>query len=249
MNQPRFLAALVAALLASPGAPAFQLGQVRSGSHQGEPLTARVELFGLDRAAAGRLALELRPDITAPYDSPARAAVAAMTARVAADASGQPYILLQSTAPLALAELDFRLQARHADLARTAHLHLALPPARRTRSARALPDGVETYGPVRRGESLWGILAANGLASGNPAATIAAVVAANPHAFVGGDADRLRVGVVLSLPRAAGVRARPVARAAPTPVPAPTSPRETPAAPPRKAVAATPRAPADRAAL
>ncbi|CAN0512238.1 unnamed protein product, partial [Phaeothamnion confervicola] len=58
------------------------------------------------------------------------------------------------------------------------------------------------YGPVRAGQSLWGILKETGLARGDSHALMREIVAANPHAFVGADARRLRLGVMLQLPAA-----------------------------------------------
>ncbi|MEQ8233231.1 MAG: hypothetical protein RKL32_16100, partial [Gammaproteobacteria bacterium] len=261
MNQSRFVAALVAALLASPGVPAFQIGQVRSGSHLGEPLSARVELFGVGPAEATTLALALSPDITLPRGAPGRAAIAAMTARVAIDAAGQPYVLLQSNAPLTQPRLEFRLHASAGEIARTAHLALTLPPAppeRRIRAAASVaapPAHARGYGPVQAGESLWTILADNDLTGGDVAATIAAVVRANPHAFVDGNADRLRVGVTLKLPPATTATAGTTSISAPSTaslattraVPTPGAP---PASPARRPLAtAQPRREDDPASL
>ncbi len=222
MNKPGFAAALAAALFYSVDGAAFQLGQLRSSSSQGQPLAARIELYGLSAADAARLELTLKPDIRLAHDDPARGVVDAIEASVARDAAGQPYIALRSAAPIGLGRLAFRLRAGLGERASIAHLALDLPPGtpvvrRRPGPHAAPPSATGTVGPVRPGDSLWRILDNHGLAGGDVAATMARVVADNPHAFVDGDANRLRVGVMLTLPATRGATAAAAPRRAPAP--------------------------------
>jgi hypothetical protein len=53
---------------------------------------------------------------------------------------------------------------------------------------------------VQAGDTLWRILERAGLARGASSATLARIVADNPHAFVNGNADRLKLGALLTLP-------------------------------------------------
>ena len=63
---------------------------------------------------------------------------------------------------------------------------------------------VATYGPVRQGETLYGIARQLAADSGRSIpALIDEIVAANPHAFVNADADRMLQGSVLTLPSSA----------------------------------------------
>ena len=66
-----------------------------------------------------------------------------------------------------------------------------------------LPD---SYGPVRSGETLWGIAQVRQQQTGLSLDQIMlAIVRANPHAFVGDNANRLLAGVVLRIPDAAAM--------------------------------------------
>ena len=233
MNKPGLAAALAAALFYSLDGAAFQLGQLRSTSSQGQPLAARIELYGLSAADAARLELTLKPDIRLAHGNPARGVIDAIEATVARDAAGQPYIALRSTVPIGLAHLAFRLRARLGERASIAHLELDLPTSAPAARREPGPRGIlpaaptaatGTVGPVRPGDSLWRILDAHGLTGGDVAATMARVVADNPHAFVDGDASRLRVGVMLTLPATRGTTAQAAPRRAPDRAPAVAKP-------------------------
>ncbi len=67
--------------------------------------------------------------------------------------------------------------------------------------ASALPRGGNalSYGPVRRGESLWRIAKRLKVPGASRQELIEALYRANPDAFAGGDVNRLRTGVVLRL--------------------------------------------------
>ena len=62
------------------------------------------------------------------------------------------------------------------------------------------PQNGWQYGPVQRGDSLWRIATnALGIVGGNVNSAMRAIASANPQAFINGDMNRLRVGVILSL--------------------------------------------------
>ena len=125
---PRAACALVA-MLAWLEAGAFQVGQLTAVSRLGEPLAARVELYGVTREEAARLALELRPAIGSAPDGAARRAVDGISASVATDVAGSPYVELRSRAPMTLAELPFRLRVGLGAEARITHHELVLQPS------------------------------------------------------------------------------------------------------------------------
>lgn len=228
----RHLAAGLLACLVWADALALQLGQVTPASRLGEPLNARVELFGALPADTSGLRVELSPGIALPRGSAERAAVEAIVPTLVVGRQGFAHIALRSQAPVNTPALTFRLRLLDGRVANVRHYALALPaPAARPRAAvppapgtRATPrfthEGDATrHGPVRPGATLWRILDRHGLTGGDTSATIARVVADNPHAFVNGDPDRLKVGVMLDLPARAVAATAPRASAAPTTVP------------------------------
>jgi len=228
-------------------AQALQLGQLSLRSWQGEALAARVELYGIDPVTAHGLELELKPDsggraTRADYDLLQR-----IEASVLLDDAGQPFVALRSSAPLTPAVVSFRLRATSGRLTViqrytldiVAPPRLAALPAAVRRRAEAAPVEVTPvlpvtavaapqagapgiYGPVAPGQSLWKIMADQGLLGSDANASMARVVAANPHAFVGGDAGRLKVGALLDLGAALGA-----APATPTQEPAAIAPATT----------------------
>ena len=102
---------------------------------------------------------------------------------------------------------------------------------------KSAPAGSTLYGPVAVGETLYGISAALAADAGLDRARLAsAIVAANPAAFVGGDASRMLAGAMLRIP----VTAEALAASSPPP----TAPAEQPAA---RSVAASAAAPATTA--
>jgi Meckel syndrome type 1 protein len=70
--------------------------------------------------------------------------------------------------------------------------------AGRGRASAALPSGSRYL--VQPGETLWSIAVRATGAGGSPAATAAAIRAANPQAFIAGDAARLMAGATLVIP-------------------------------------------------
>lgn len=213
------------ALVCCTGAFAAQLGQLSTHSHLGEPLLARIELYGLQAREFAGADLELRPEIGVPRDSAERRVLASITPAMARDARGFPYVKLTSNAPVSEPIVSFRLRLTTGTVTNVRHYALALDPPV-YRQTRTPPEVVEaatapsvvvmetptrSYGPVRSGQTLWRIMQETGLTAGDTAATIAAIVNDNPHAFMSGDANRMRVGVILTLPGSELAAAPPAA--------------------------------------
>ena len=208
MKMPNLLACLIA-LLTAANASDFQLGQLSARTRLGEPLDARIELYGITAAEAAELKLELKPSITARRGTAERNAAAALQVQVTTPANGSPYLKLRSTIALTEPVIEFRVRAASGATTTISHFTLALLPAAyttgsvRARSAETGPaaeQAAQTYGPVRSGQTLWRILRELGLHQGNTAQLIDHILRVNPHAFSNGDADRLRVGVMLEIP-------------------------------------------------
>ena len=210
---PRFLAGAVL-LFASLAAFAGQVGQLTATTHLGQPLSARIELYGFSAAAIDGAELTLAADLTA--GAAERAAVAGLAAAPARYGDGTPYIRLTSSAPIAEPIVRFRLRMTVAGRTRIARHTLALtpapapaqaPPAVQRPATSAQPSPVitttTTYGPVRPGQTLWRILRELGLTGNGQQALIERIVSASPDAFVNGNADRLRVGAMLTIPATA----------------------------------------------
>lgn len=206
---PRLLAGALL-LLASLPAFAGQVGQLTATTHLGQPLSARIELFGFSAAAIDGAELALAADITA--GAAERAAVAGLTATPARYGDGTPYIRLTSSQPITEPVMRLRLRLTVEGRTRIARHTLALVPAPAPRAVRrpaptAQPLPVittsSTYGPVRSGQTLWRILRELGLTGSGQQALIERIVSASPDAFVNGDADRLRVGAMLTIPATA----------------------------------------------
>ncbi|MGR8918623.1 MAG: type IV pilus assembly protein FimV, partial [Gammaproteobacteria bacterium] len=209
MTMPRIAACLLALL--SFDAAALSLGQLATSSRLGEPLDARIALYAAYASELDGLRFELRPDIMAPRGGAERAQVAQLTVTVSAD-TRRPVLELRSATPITEPLVRFRLRATSGAGTVIKHYNLALSPPANGRARASVPVMDGAYGPVRPGQTLWRILRELGLSGGDTQATIDAIVAANPRAFVGGDANRLRVGAMLNVPATATV---PQASAAP----------------------------------
>ena len=191
---------------------AVQLGQLSSYSRLGEPLVARIDLYGAQTDELALSSFELRPEIGTRSGSAEQRAVSAISPSLARDRRGQPYLKLTSIVPVNEPIVSFRLRLRTGTTTSIGHYTLALdPPAYRSKPAPPVTEergvapmtiaSASRYGPVRSGQSLWRIMRETGLATGDTGATIERIVADNPHAFVAGDANRMRAGVMLVLPQ------------------------------------------------
>ncbi len=212
---------------------ALSLGDIHSRSRSDQSLRAYVDLY--PQRGARIDALTILPDL---FDAASRAQaglLAGIEARVVYDETGAAFVELRSIAPLLQRQVSFRLRAESGGAATVRHytLDLASPitPVGRTATPRSIRHAAArsalgptstgaavdaaTYGPVKSGESLWTI-ARRLNSGGNPQSLMRRLHAANPEAFVGGDMNRLRVGVTLRIPPASGP-AVAVAPVAPTP--------------------------------
>lgn len=203
----------VAALVAGQSVSALQLGQVVVESTRGQTLSAYVVLFGAPPADGNALGVEVLPAFGIDgTDIRGRVVVEGDNVRIALD----------SATPVVAAELGLRIRLRDGRTSRVQSYTLRLPPpaapsrpfAVRSETSRAqLPERTRrsrapapartnkagSVGSVRPGQTLWGILQQQGLADGDVAARMRAVVDANPEAFADHDPNRLRVGAMLDL--------------------------------------------------
>ena len=224
MTIPRITSLLIMLALGHD-ARALQMGQISSVSVRGQPLTARVTLYGMSPTTNADLSAELLPAFGAPADSLSNLD---MHARIESNERGVQAIVITSGQAYELAMLAVRVRLWDGAHAMLRYYELNIPAAptpRAARSARqvrassapiaprtvthrALDDtstmmGSLTsgnYGPVRTGQSLWSILQETRLAHGDNRVLMHDIVAANPQAFVGADPTRLRVGAMLQLP-------------------------------------------------
>ncbi|MSQ67541.1 MAG: hypothetical protein EXR83_05030 [Gammaproteobacteria bacterium] len=240
---PRGLTPLVAAL-ASPAALAVNLGELHTRSALGSPLDAYIEIYSGPEERAENWQVDILSDTFAgPLSAPA--AVGALSGQLAKSADGSSYIRLASASPVDAATLAFRLRLSTPNGALIGRYTITLRPpslavprvtvprtltVRRQPRARAtaLVLGADTYGPVRRGESLWSI--ARKTAGGRKLSQVMREIhASNPSAFTDGNIDRLRTGVMLVLGPAPSV---PVVAAVVPPPLVNGTPREAPKIPP-----------------
>ncbi len=197
-------------LVVASNAGAFQLGQIDAQSRLGEPLQARIALFGATSSEALEMTAEIIPGIDSRPGTTAYLEANAIEINVAGPNTSQPYLSLQSQVPLSEPIIEVRVRVGIGGTAQVAHYTLALVPPTYTlprqittqpqAAKRASPEEMQTYGPVRAGDSLWGILRGLGLAGGDTSALVEQIVATNPHAFRDADANRLRIGVTLQFP-------------------------------------------------
>ncbi len=191
-------------------ANAFNLGQLTTQSHRGENLDATIALYLAPGESTLPLAVTLAPDLFSPAQFSTATLLGALSSQVEYAAGGYAQIHLRSTTPQNLSELNFRVRAQLGTEALSRVYALKLPPAPRVvrarpATSRAIPElsaaslTATTYGPVRSGDTLWAIARrVRGTAALN--ATMQALHVANPHAFVNGDINRLKLGVTLALP-------------------------------------------------
>lgn len=223
MTIPRF-SSLLMMLALGHDALALQMGQMSSASTRGHSLTARVSLYGAAPVGTTELRAELLPAFGAPIES---LSVLGLRARIETDVNGRQAIVITSELAINVATLALRVRLHEGTRAKLRHYDLNIPaappsriasathPSRTSKAARAAASRNKdvppaplsaaapgNYGPVRAGQSLWGILKETGLARGDTHALMREIVAANAQAFVGADARRLRLGAMLQLPAA-----------------------------------------------
>lgn len=238
MTIPRFSSLLIMLALGHD-ALALQMGQMSSESTRGQPLAARVSVYGAALVAATDLRAQLLPAFGAPLES---LSMLGLRARIETAENGTQAIVISSELAIDAATLALRVRLHEGARAQLRHYDLIIPaapapssagatrPSRPAKAARAVASrnnnvppaprnaaASGNYGPVRAGQSLWSILKETGLTRGDSHALMREIVAANPHAFVGAEAQRLRLGAMLQLPAAA----RTVSAIAPSAIAAP----------------------------
>jgi Tfp pilus assembly protein FimV len=120
MRLPRLAACLLLAC-ACLDAAAFQ-------SRLGEPLVARVPVFGATPREAATLAADVRPEIGLAATAPERLVAERVVAATAVGDDGQAYVVLSTTNAVTEPAVRFRLRVRGEAGTTIGHYALALPP-------------------------------------------------------------------------------------------------------------------------
>ena len=262
--------------MAPLAAHALGLGELRVTSALGQPLQARIELIGASAAEAelAKVGLASAEEYRRLGVDGSLAGVALHFAVKAGD-NGRPYVSVTSYEPVREPYLDFVVEAispsgqvaRHytvlldpvgspplAPMASPAPVWSAQPALAERRAPRAFnpfanvgqPRPGATYGPVPPGVTLWTVARRVCPPGADLDAVMAAIVRANPQAFINGDPARLKAGVKLTIPEARELRHTPpvaplpssppaAAEVAASPAPAPAETAPAPAAPPTAA--------------
>ncbi|MBI2801639.1 MAG: hypothetical protein HYX63_15435 [Gammaproteobacteria bacterium] len=200
--------------VASPTlALALGLGELRTHSRNDRPLEAYVDLYLSPTERTQSMATSLARDIFIDQYDTQSAVLAQIQSEVVHAVGGYSYVHLSTREVPTVSQLAFRLRVSAEDRTVARHYVInlesglpravaaAVPPRQRIRSPRSttklnssLPA---TYGPVRSGESVWSI--ARHFERAAPNALMKRIHELNPDAFVGGDINRLKVGVTLQL--------------------------------------------------
>lgn len=240
---------LLALIISSGTVYAVTLGHAKVKSFLGQPLEAEIDLIGLTAGQHEDLRLRIANDQHFKrLDISYTQFLSALTFDVA-QSDGRWIVRARSTRPVTEPFVDFPLQMTWPGGQLIKQYTLLLDPQRRiqpvraARTSRAAPTtkpaasqldaGTGDYGPVRSGESLWPIakkLKPSGVTTRQMAM---ALLRANPHAFIGGNMNRLRTGVTLAIPQrafieqldAASARAEFAAQTRSWQAPVATSPR------------------------
>lgn len=197
---------------------AFQMGEVNAQSAIGEPLEATVGLWLSPGDKLQPIRFKIDPDLSYISNTKLTAIVDRMEARLVQSPNGSSYVSISTATPISEPIVAFRLKVYVGDDARMRNLALALTPApaatraqgsaressanqsRPRRSTIGSPINAPTY-TVASGDTLWGIAQRLGLSNRADTATLVQeIFAANPHAFVNGNQNRLMLGAHLNLP-------------------------------------------------
>lgn len=228
ITTPRHQAASVAAVLTalSPSvANAVGLGQLESFSALNQPFNARIELIDVAPGEVDALTVRLADSAQFERAGIARtAALLQLDLRIEHGDRGRDYVLITTREPYREPFLNFLLELNSSNgrLVREYTVLLDPPPVAARRQVQpvgreAAPVTVATrerqiaasaprftgseYGPTANGDTLWSIAAAS-----RPDSSITvhqmmmALLRANPHAFINGNINVLRRGVVLRVP-------------------------------------------------
>ena len=132
MTIPRF-PGLLFMLALGQDAVALQMGQITGESTRGQPLMARVSLYGMP--GAGELGVELLPVHGSSRDALSRYG---LQARVSDDAGAGQAIVVTSSRPIDFEVLALRLRLRDGKQSLVRHFELTIP-APLARAERATP--------------------------------------------------------------------------------------------------------------
>lgn len=203
-------------------------GELQARSALNQPLDAELALYLAADEAADEVRVRLAdPDTYRRLGLPYHDGLPPLSFLITRNAAGDPVIHLTSRQPLREPALELLLEVRWpgGQMVRAFALLLdppalyqppmaaaSAPTAPAAAPASAPPAAVatprESYGPVQRGETLSQIaqrLRPDGV--GTPQMTVA-LFEANPHAFIGGNMNRLRWGVTLYMPAPEALTAR-----------------------------------------
>jgi len=217
MKHYLFRMLLAVLLTATTAANALTLGGAQVKSYLGQPLSAEIDLIGLAPGQHENLRLRIANDRHFDRLGIAYTRFLSTLEFDVVQSSGRWMVRVRSDAPVTEPFLDFPLQMTWPGGQLVRQYTLLLDPPRRiqpartsagrrttpstaTKAASPAADG-SSYGPVRRGETLWPIaqkLKPSGITTRQMAM---ALLRANPHAFIDGNINRLRTGVNLQIPQ------------------------------------------------
>jgi len=218
MKLKKIIIALAAALVTSATSYAVTLGDVRVNSYLSQPLDAEIDIVGLTPGQHEDLRLRVANDeylerMGVMYDPLLR------DLNFDVVRSGNQWLVrVRSKRTVSEPFLDFPLHLSwpgghlirlytllfdpplRVQPARVASVRHAVAAETTATPATADKVGVDTYGPVRKGETLWPIakqLKPRGITTRQ---MIMALLRANPEAFVDGNINNLRAGATLKIP-------------------------------------------------
>jgi len=211
------------------------LGGVVVKSNLGEPLRAEIELSGSDGEVqrVGLAALDTFRELKVDYAP----LLSSLRFTLAQRANGRPYIRVTSLAPISEPYLRFVVEAKMSSSRSVREYTVLLDPvdyalpsspapaavrpqgerltpapaprlpaaprAEREAATRAVPERIS----VQPGQTLYQLATSLALPNVSPRQVMAALLEANPQAFVAGNPDQLRAGVRLTVPPLSQIRA------------------------------------------
>lgn len=227
-NYPALASYILGAASTAVGlnANAFQLGQLESQTRIGEPLAAYIRVVMSPRESQLPTALQLLPAFPYRNDAAMIEALANVRATLIQNDYGNHYIALTGASALNIPALAFRIKAENGDTTLIRNYTFApnipvsnglsrsqVPTQTRRpknviragaasgKTSRAAPSNQQaTQWQVKAGDSLWKI--ANKIATNSTEAgqLVNQLFELNPQAFINGDINKLKQGVMLRLP-------------------------------------------------
>lgn len=208
------LLALGLAAGAVSAAQAADLGTLRVLSASGEPLRAEIAVNAATPQEAGTLKAAIAPrDVYRQTQLEYSEALANLTLRIEDRPDGRKVVSIASAVPLDVHVLDLLVELtwNMGRFIRQYTFILDVPaPKAQAAETRPMPAALE----VKPGDTLFGIAGRLKPEGASIHQTLAALLRANPQAFVDGNMNRLRAGASLSVPGAEEVGAIDAAQAA-----------------------------------